>query len=310
MMSTLRSVPLIGLLAISVSSGQSIQRWAVMPAQGAAAKANAVFAYVENRVADELTAQLTGVPGLTLIDRASIDKVLKEQNFQNGDRSSPETATRIGKLLGVNEIVLLQVFDFSYTAHNEDEGKTTRNIATVVLRANAKMIDVETGVIRAQPASAFQDSVVVSETTKSGGFQLGTIRTPPKQKTTGGDPKVIADNEGTKAVDAVVKELASKLTSAAPAAAAGSTDLPMVAGIVNGAVYINQGAGAGIKVGDRFQIVREAPLGINDPKTGKPMMQKQEVCVLTIEKADDSNSSGSCKGGLPQTKDMAQPLKQ
>ncbi len=297
------------LMASSVVWAQPVQRWAIMPAQGPAARANAAVAYAESRVTDDLTAQLTAVPGLALIDRASVDKVLKEQNFQNGDRSSPETAARIGKLLGVNEIVLLQVFDFSYTAHNEDAGKTTRNIATVVLRANARMIDVETGVIRAQPSSSFQDSVVVSETTKSGGFQFGTIRTPPKQKTTGGDPKVIADNEWTKADEAVVKEIASKLSSAAPAAAAAKTDFVHVAGIVNGAVVINKGSAVGIKVGDRFQIMRDVPLGINDPDTGQPMVQKQQICVLTIEKADDSLSSGSCKGGLPQPKDLAQPLK-
>jgi hypothetical protein len=38
------------------------------------------------------------------------------------------------------------------------------------------MIDVETGVILAQPASSFEDSVVVSETSKSQGFRFWAVR--------------------------------------------------------------------------------------------------------------------------------------
>ena len=297
----------LNLIAISLASGQ--QRWAVMAARGPAANSNQGIALAESRVTDDLTAQLTRLPGVALIDRASVDKVLKEQNFQNSDRSSPDTAVRIGKLLGVGQMVLLQVYDFSYTTHPVQEGNTTRTMGTIVLRANARMIDVETGVIRAQPSAAFQDSVLVSETTKSQGFQIGTYRRPPSQKTSGGDPKVIADNEWAKADDAVVKDLASKLSTAVPAGSAPKPSSALVAGIANGAVYINRGSAAGIKEGDRFQITREASVGLNDPETGKPIVQKQRVCVLTIVTTAESNASGTCQGGIPQAKDMAEPLR-
>jgi hypothetical protein len=82
----------------------------------------------------------------------------------------------------------------------------------------------------------------------------------------------------------------------------------MVAGIVNGSIYINRGSAAGVKAGDKFQIIREVSLGINDPQTNQPMTRKQQVCVLTIVSADESNSSGSCQGGLPQSKDIAESL--
>lgn len=298
------------LLASSVLCAQPARRWAILAAHGSAASSNPEIARVEERVTDSLTTQITGMPGVTLIDRASVDKVLKEQNFQNSDRSSPDTAVRIGKLLGVGQMVLVQVYDASYTTHTDKSGGTTRTTGTVVLRANARMIDVETAVIQAQPSSEFQESVPVSETSDSQGFQYGMIHVPARHKSNGGDPKVIEDNEWAKASDTVAKDLAGKLTAGgAQTVSAPRSESALVAGIANGAVYINQGSAAGVKSGDKFQIIREVSLGLNDPATGKPMTQKQRVCVLTITTVNDSNASGTCQGGLPQSKDVAEPMK-
>jgi len=289
--------------------GQPARRLAIVDANGAAARSNGGIALVESRVTDALTAKLAGRPGLALIDRASIDKILKEQNFQNSDRSSADTAVKIGKLLGAGQIVLVQVVDASYTQHQEGTTNTIQTIGSVVLRANARMIDVESGVILGEPTAAYQDSVQVSKTTKSQGFQFGAMRVPPKTTTEGGDPKVIQDNEWDKAVQSVTNELASKMTSSIENAPGPAAAPALVAGIANGAVYINEGSNAGIKAGDRFQVTREVSVGLTDPTTGQPIVQKQRICVLTITNVDDSNSSGNCDGGLPQSKDVAAPMR-
>jgi hypothetical protein len=301
-------------VALLLTSGcwalaQPARRLAIMEANGPAARSNGGIAQIESRVTDALTAKLAGRPGLTLIDRASIDKILKEQNFQNSDRSSADTAVRIGKLLGVGQIVLVQVVDASYSQHQDTSGNTTQTIGSVVLRANARMIDVESAVILTEPTAAYQDSVQVAKTTKSQGFQFGAMRVPPKTTTEGGDPKVIQDNEWDKAVQSVTNELASKMTSSIENAPGPAAAPALVAGIANGAVYINEGAAAGVKAGDKFQVMRNVSVGLNDPTTGQPIVQKQRICVLTITNVDDSNSSGTCDGGLPQSKDVAQPMR-
>jgi len=288
--------------------GQPARRLAIMNANGPAARSNGGIALVESQLADNLTARLAGRPGITLVDRASIDQIIKEQNFQNSDRSSPDTAAKIGKLLGVGQIVLVQVVDGSYTQHNQTSGSTTQTIGTVVLRANARLIDVETAVILAEPTSSFQDSVQVAEVSKSNGFQIGAYRVPPKTSTKGGDPTVIQHDEWAKAEDSVTAELAGKLTGALSNAPGPMAASGLVAGIANGSVYINEGSTAGVKVGDRFQVTREVSVGLTDPATGKPMVQKQRICVLTIANVNDTNSSGSCDGGLPQAKDIAEPV--
>jgi len=289
-------------------SGQPTRRLAIVEANGPVAHLNPGFALAESRVTDGLTAALVGAPGLTLVDRASIDKILKEQNFENSDRSSSDSAARIGKLLGVGQILLVQLTGASYTTHEEGSGNSTKTMGTVELSATARLVDVETGVILAQPTSAFQDSVLVSETSKSRGFQIGAVQVPARQKTSGGDPKVIQDNEWAKAGTAVVQELATKLEAAMASVPGPKAASALVAGIANGSVYINQGSTAGVKVGDKYQIVRQVSVGLNDPTTGKPIVQKQRVCLLTVVNVDEANASGTCQGGLPQSKDVAEPV--
>lgn len=295
-------------LTCSLAFAQPTRRVAVVEANGPLARSNAAFALGENQVTDKLTAKLTGTPGILVIDRASVDKIIKEQNFQNSDRSSSDTAVRIGKLLGAGQIVLVNVYDGGFTTHPEVSGNTTKTIGTQTLRANAKLIDVESGAILADPASEYQDSVLVSEVSKSQGYQFGAIRVPPKQTASGGDPKVIQSNEWAKASDSVTTDLATKLKAAMGSAPGPKAASALVAGIANGSVYINQGSNAGIKTGDRFQVIREVSVGLNDPATGKPIVQKQNVCVLTIVNADEGSASGTCQGGLPQSKDVAQPM--
>lgn len=296
------------LITCSLAVAQPSRRVAIIEANGPMARSNQAFALAENQVADKLTARLAGQPGITVIDRASVDKIIKEQNFQNSDRSSSDTAVRIGKLLGAGQIVLVNVYDGGFTTHNEQSGNTTKTIGTQTLRANARLIDVESGVVLGEPSSEFQDSVQVSQTSKSNGYQFGSIRVPPKQSSSGGDPKVIQSNEWAKASDAVTTDLATKLMASMGSVPGPKAASAMVAGIANGSVYINQGSQAGIKASDKFKIVREVSVGLNDPATGKPIVQKQTICVLTVVNVSDTNASGTCAGGLPQSKDVAEPM--
>lgn len=302
-------LPILFFLVCPGLFAQPPRRIAILPANGH-------FAQIESLVADNLTGKLAGTSGVTIIDRASIDKILKEQNFQNSDRSSLDTAARIGKLVGAGQIVLIQVPSASYTGHQETAGNTIKNIGTVVLQGNARVIDVETAVILGQPASSFQDSAEVSETVVkkgSNGIHFGAIQTrptPPSAHTTGSDPKVVESNEWTKAMDAVSADLAPQLVKVLSAAPGPKAEFPLVAGIANGSVFIDEGTTSGIKAGDRFQVIRKVDTGLKDPRTQQPITQRKAICVLVVATVDESNSSGTCQGSLPLSGDVAEPLQQ
>ena len=119
-----KALPVVLVLICPSLLAQPARRIAILPA-------NDKYAELENHVADSLTGKLAGANGITIIDRASTERILKEQNFQNSDRSSLATAARIGKLVGAGQMVLIQVVSGSYTGHQETSGNTTKNIGTV-----------------------------------------------------------------------------------------------------------------------------------------------------------------------------------
>src|ERR1700684_2179246 len=41
----------------------------------------------------------------SVIERQALDKIMAEQNFSNSDRANPNSAAKIGKLLGVDAII-------------------------------------------------------------------------------------------------------------------------------------------------------------------------------------------------------------
>jgi len=89
-----------------------------------------------------------------------------------------------------------------------------------------------------------------------------------------------------------------------PVGEASPTAAPaLVAGIINGTVYINQGSNAGIKAADKFRVVRVVGPGLNDAATGTPVVQRRSVCILTIVSVIETAASGTCEGELPQSKD-------
>ncbi len=285
------------LLSLQVLHAQSAKRIAILAGNGPLERTIPGYAIGENRLVGALTGKLAGQPGITLIAQTDIDMLLKTQNFENSDRSSPETAARIGRLLGAAQIVQANYTNGSQSSHQEVSGGTTKVIASVEAEGNVRLIDVETGQILAQPSSSFKQDAVATE-----------IRKWPVVKTTGDGLQATWNDLWTKATEAISQDLADKLTAAlaqAPAAPAASI---LVAGIVNGGVLINKGANAGIKNGEQLQIVRMVSTGVTDPATNQAILQKQKVCVLTVTDAEDASSSGTCAGDTPQRNDIAEPL--
>jgi hypothetical protein len=277
---------------------QPARRVAVIAGNGALEQAMPIYKIGENRLTLSLTGKLAGMPGITLIAQTDVDLLLKTQNFENSDRSSAETAAHIGKLLGAAQIVLVNFTSGNQSQHREDSSGSTKVIATVQADANARLVDVETGTILAQPSCSFKQDAVATETKKW-----------PTSKTTGEGLQATWNDLWTKATDQFTQELADQLASAlAKAPAPAAADI-LVAGIANGSVLINKGTASGIKQGEQFQIVRMISTGLTDPATNEPIKQKQRVCVLTVADAEDNSSSGSCVGGVPQRNDIAEPIR-
>src|SRR3974390_975939 len=58
----------------------------------------------------------------SVIERKAMDKILTEQNFSNSDRANPASAAKLGKLLGVDAIIVGSVTQFGNDTKNTNVG--------------------------------------------------------------------------------------------------------------------------------------------------------------------------------------------
>ncbi len=57
-------------------------------------------------ISDLLVTYLVKDGSYSVIERKALDKIMAEQNFSNSDRANPTSAAKIGKLLGVDAIIV------------------------------------------------------------------------------------------------------------------------------------------------------------------------------------------------------------
>ncbi|HMD32925.1 MAG TPA: CsgG/HfaB family protein, partial [Candidatus Acidoferrales bacterium] len=69
-------------------------------------------------ITDLLTRFLVENGTYSVIERKALDKILAEQNFSNSDRANPNSAAKLGKILGVDAIIVGSVTQFG----NETKG--------------------------------------------------------------------------------------------------------------------------------------------------------------------------------------------
>jgi len=124
------------------------------------------FEYVDGRksaggrvVAEELTNRIVELGDLTVIERALVEKVMKELEFQMSGAVDPDTAKKIGKGLGVEAII---------TGTLEDLGGNK-------VEVNARVIKTETYEIIAVASGN------VGKTWETGGDASDAIEPPPER---------------------------------------------------------------------------------------------------------------------------------
>src|SRR5215510_6205682 len=63
-------------------------------------------------IADILVDKLVQDGKFSVIERKVLDKILAEQNLSNSDRADPNSAAKIGKVLGVDAIIIGSITEF------------------------------------------------------------------------------------------------------------------------------------------------------------------------------------------------------
>jgi curli biogenesis system outer membrane secretion channel CsgG len=264
-------------------------------------------------ISDMLVDKLLKDGKYRLVERSALDKILAEQNFSNSDRADSNTAAKIGKVLGVDAIIIGSITQFGRDDQHTNVGGGGYGLgrfglggvgtskAKAVVGITARVINVSTGEILASVQGMGESTR--SSTSLIGGGGGGTGGG-------GGGLDMGSSNfantilgEAThKAVDDVGAKLdddAAKIPERTLAISG------LVADATGNTLIINVGKKAGVKVGDKLSIMRQVRV-VKDPATGKVIKSVEDkVGDATVTEVDDDSATATFAGaGAPKVGDV------
>lgn len=258
-------------------------------------------------IADLLVQKLVQDGKYRVIERKALDKILAEQNFSNSDRADPSTAAKIGKVLGVDAIIIGSITKFG----NDDKtttvggggyglgrfglGGVQKRNAKAVCSISARMVDTHTAEILA--------AVTGSGESKRGGAGLagaggggGHGGGGAFDMTSSNFRETIIGEAVEKAVTATGDQLDGKVENMPTHKAEASG---LVADVSGNTLILNIGAKAGLQVGDKLEISR-AGRTIKDPATGKVLKTvTNKIGDATVTEVEADSATVTYSGSGP-----------
>jgi curli biogenesis system outer membrane secretion channel CsgG len=236
----------------------------------------------------------------SIIERAALDKIMTEQNFSNSQRADPTSAAKIGKLLGVDAIIVGTITQFGNETKKTNIGgaggnwggfgiggvghsKSNANVAI-----DCRIVNVDTGEILAVAEGAGTSSRSSTSLLGGGGNWHG-----------GGGGNVdfgSSDFQSTiigEATKMAVDKLSADMVTNAPKIAVRTITIDgLVAAVDGGQIVLNVGKRAGVNVGDQLEVVR-VTREIKDPTTGA-VLRRLTTSVGIIKATDVDDGSSVC----------------
>ena len=256
-------------------------------------------------ISDLLVTMLVKDGTYSVIERKNLDKILGEQNFSNSDRANPASAARIGKLLGVDAIIVGSVTQFGNDTKNTGVGGVgaglgkvglggfSRKESKAIVGIDSRIVDIDTAEILAV-AEGKGESKRTSTSMTGGGGGWGGFGA-------GGVNFGASDFQNTiigEATKAATEMLSTNLIAGNSKLAVRTVVVEgLVAAADGGQIIINVGAKSGLKVGDQMNVERLSR-EIKDPSTGKVIRRMTApVGVIKITDVDDQSAVGSVVSG-------------
>jgi len=258
-------------------------------------------------IADLLVQKLVEDGKYRVIERKALDKILAEQNFSNSDRADPSTAAKIGKVLGVDAIIIGSITKFGRDDKNVTAGGggfglgkfglggVQKRDAKAVCGITARMVDTSTAEILAAVTGDGQSKRGGVSLVGAGGGGGGAG---------GGAFDMSSKNFGEtilgEAVTAAVQSTGDQLDSKADALPTRKVEVSgLVADVSDNVLIINVGRNAGLQVGDKLEISR-AVRTVKDPATGKVLKTvTSKIGDATVTEVDATSATVTFTGSGP-----------
>jgi curli biogenesis system outer membrane secretion channel CsgG len=252
-------------------------------------------------IADLAVTNLVKDGTYSVIERKKLDTILQEQNFSNSDRADNTSAAKIGKVLGINAIIVGSITQFGLEDKSLNVGGLVGRLGgwgggavgkkqgKAAVAIDARMVDVNTGEILATATGKGESKrsglLLGGGGGGGGGFGAGGIDMGSSN---------FQDTILGEATRAAVDDLCSQLVTQAGKVTASEVKVEgLVADATGGTIIINVGKGAGVAVGMRLAVERVGR-EVKDPATGK-VLRKITSPVGEIEVTEVDEASAVAK---------------
>jgi len=266
-------------------------------------------------IRDLLVEKLVQDGTFSVIERAAIDQVLQEQNFSNSNRANPNSAAQIGKILGVDAIIIGSITQFG----RDDQKKTfggggfggfgrTLGIGGVSKKKSKAVVGVSARIVDVNTAEILGAATGKGESKREGTSLVGAGRSGGAGG--GGAADMNSSNFHNtilgEAVNGAVESTAEQLIGYAGRVPEREVKVEgLVADYTNGIVILNVGTKDGVQVGDRL-VVKHPVREVRDPETGKVIHRvEKSLGEVSITDADENSAVGNFSGDTaPQVGDV------
>ncbi len=297
------------LCLAAAASAQEKKRLAILNFEYATVQSGVSAIFGQNidigkGIADILVDQLVRGGTFSIIERKALDKVLAEQNFSNSDRADTATAAKLGRILGVDAIVVGSITQFGRDDKTQGVsglGRVTSRygIGGVGKKESKAVVGISARLISTETAEILAVASGKGESTRAGAALFGGGGGPTVEgagavnMASSNFAQTIIGEATTKAVEEVAKQIGQSAVRM-------PTTVRKVDGLiadVSGATLIlNVGTKAGVKVGDKLE-VRRTGRTITDPATGKVLRKiTEKIGEVAITEADENSAVGTFSG--------------
>jgi len=237
---------------------------------------------------DILVTELTKSGKFIVVERDRMEKIMEEQKFQSQGMTDPQTAAQVGRVLGLEAIVIGAVSQFGVKTEGSDYliSQTKKQVADVTV--DIRLVDTQSGQV------LMADSGKGQAKSKKGSF-LG-------MGTKGGYDETIEGEALRAAIVQFVTNIDSQLNkkpwSCLIAEASGED------------IYLNAGHDSGVEIGTKLDCFSQGG-EIRDPRSNLVIGRKEEYLGL-VEVQRYCGDTGDCSiarlvkaaGGSPKARDI------
>ena len=260
-------------------------------------------------ISDMLVQKLVTDGKYSVIERNAIDKVLGEQNFANSDRVDSSTAAKVGRILGVDAVIMGSITQFGRDDKNMTVGGgglggygskfglggVGKHNAKAVVAITGRLVDTTTAEILAAVTGNGESSRSGTSLIGAGGGG-GSAGGGGIDMSSSNFANTILGEALHQAVDSMATQLDDK-AAAMPTHKVEFTGL--VADVTGNTLVLNVGSKDGVKVGDTLDISRPVKT-VKDPTSGKVLRTiTNKMGTATVTDVDAGSATATYTGSGP-----------